>query len=178
MKKKHWLVVPVIVAALVWINNKLKAKGISLGAITKPPKMRIVYSKKLKPADRPKIQSSRDAVNVLREVWSNQIEVREEMVMMLLDRSNRVLGYHLLSQGGITGTVVDVRLLYSVALESLASGIILCHNHPSGNTQPSGADKQLTKNIKESGKLLDIDLLDHIIITKHAYFSFSDEGYL
>ena len=155
MRAKVVIGVLVVLLAIIWVRQKFKEHGISLGKLVKPPKVRIVYSKKLKPSERPKIQSSRDAVNVLRQVWSKQTEVREEMVMMLLDRSNRVLGYHLLSQGGISATVADMRLLYSVALQSLASNFILAHNHPSGNTQPSNADKQLTRNIQEAGELLD-----------------------
>lgn len=176
MNKKWWLVLAILLTAAIWINNKFKEHGISLGKLTRPPKLRIVYSKKIKPEDRPKISNSFDAVKVFRSIWSNQIEVREEMILLLLDRSNRVLGYHLLSQGGITGTVADIRLVFGVALESLASSIIMAHNHPSGNIQPSEADKQLTRSIKDGGKMMDIELLDHIILTKHEHFSFSDEG--
>ena len=147
-----------------------------LGKITRPPKLRIVYSKKLKPAERPKITSSSDAEKVLREVWSSQIEVREEFVVLLLDRANRVLGYHLLSQGGISETVADIRLIFSVALESLASSIILAHNHPSSNTNPSNADIQMTNKIKEAGKNMDIAVLDHLILSKDSFYSFADGG--
>jgi DNA repair protein RadC len=149
----------------------------SLGKIpTRPPKNRIVYSKKIKNEDRPKISKSQDAVDVFRELWSSQIEVREEFIVLLVDRSNRVLGYQLLSKGGMTGTVADIKLIYSVALESLASSIIIAHNHPSGNIQPSASDLQLTKKIQEAGKYIDITLLDHIILTKESHYSFADEG--
>lgn len=150
-----------------------------LGEVTtKPPKIRIVYSKKLKTNEREKITSSQDASRILRKLWSSQMEVREEFVVLLLDRSNRVLGYHLLSKGGLTATVADVRLIYSVALESLAAGIIIAHNHPSGNLNPSDADKLLTKKVVEAGKYFDIPVIDHVILTKESYFSFLDNGLL
>ncbi|OFY79631.1 MAG: DNA repair protein [Bacteroidetes bacterium RIFOXYA12_FULL_38_20] len=142
----------------------------------RPPKLRIVYSKKLKTADRQKISSSADAYRLLKDIWSKQIETREEMLVLLLDRSNNVLGYHLLSVGGITGTVADLRLLFSVALESLATSVILSHNHPSGNLSPSEQDTTLTRKIKEAGVIMDITLLDHLIITNEGYYSFADEG--
>lgn len=144
----------------------------------KPPKIRIVYSKKLKPSERPKISSSTDAAKVLREIWSSQMEVREEFVVLMLDRSNRVLGYHLLSKGGLSATVVDIRILYAAALESLASSIILAHNHPSGNLKPSQSDIQVTQKVKNAGKQQDIELLDHIIMTKESFYSFADNGHL
>lgn len=174
MKK---IIVRSIVFSLVLLFL-IKRKEIGLGKITRPPKVRIVYSKKLKESQRPKITSSKDAENVLRELWSSQIEVREEFVVLLLDRANRVLGYHLLSTGGITATVADIRLVYSVALKSLASGIIVAHNHPSGNIEPSQSDIQLTRKLKEAGKNMDIVLLDHLILTKENYTSFADEGYM
>jgi len=100
------------------------------------------------------------------------------MIILLLDRSNSVLGYDMLSMGGITGTVADIRLLYSVALNSLATSIIMSHNHPSGNMIPSQSDIDLTKKVKEVGKVMDIQLLDHIIISTDRYYSFADEGML
>lgn len=145
---------------------------------TRPPKLRIVYSKKQNPSDRLKITSSSDAYKILQEIWSKQIETREEMIILLLDRSNHILGYHILSMGGITGTVADLRLLFSVALKSLSTSFILAHNHPSGNLNPSQADIDLTRKIKEAGKIMDIQLLDHLIMTKNEYYSFADEGSL
>lgn len=131
---KKTISIGVVVSLLLVLLRKItKGRRNPLGKVTdKPAKVRIVYSKKLKPEDRPKISSAQDAVRILREIWSSQIEVREEFVVLLLDRSNRVLGYHLLSKGGMTATVVDTRLIFAVALESLATSIILAHNHPSG----------------------------------------------
>ncbi len=88
------------------------------------------------------------------------------------------MGSYQLSKGGITGTIADVRLILSVALKSLATGLILAHNHPSGNLKPSEADKQITSKIRQAAKLLDIELMDHIIISNEGYYSFMDEGVL
>jgi len=159
--------------------RKDKQKAIDgLGKIDKgrPPKLRIVYSRNQQTKDRKKIQSSQDAYAVFKKIWSKQIEVREEMYVLFLNRKNNVLGYHILSIGGITGTVADLRLLFAVALKSLATSIIIAHNHPSGQLSPSGEDIELTKKIKETGDIMNITLLDHLIVTTDTYYSFSDEG--
>jgi len=166
------------VLMVTWFFTRT-VKQAGLGSAAKklrPPKIRIVYSKKLKTSERPKITRSTEAIEVLRSVWSSQIEAREEFVVLMLDRSNRVLGYQLLSKGGISGTVADIRLIFSVALEALASSIILAHNHPSGNLKPSEADLSLTRKVKEASKVIDIVLLDHFILTKEGHYSFADEG--
>ena len=100
----------------------------------------------------------------------------EEFWVLLLNRSNRVVDNIRISQGGISGTVIDVRLILKNALDRLASSLILCHNHPSGNLKPSDADIKITTKISEAGRTMDIQLLDHIIIADNSYFSFSDEG--
>jgi DNA repair protein RadC len=102
----------------------------------------------------------------------------EEFWVLYLNNSNKVISKSQQGKGGITGTIVDVRLVFKMALELGAISIILCHNHPSGSLTPSNADKQLTNKIKSAGKHLDIHILDHIIITEHSYFSFADEGVL
>jgi len=150
--------------------------GLGKLAFKKPPKVRIIYSRKDEPEDRKKVSSSRDVFRCLQKIWSSQIETREEMFVLLLNRNNEILGYHQLSMGGITGTVADIRLLFATAIQSLATSIIIAHNHPSGKLKPSDADLQLTQKVKEAGKLLDISLLDHLIVTKSAYYSFADEG--
>jgi DNA repair protein RadC len=96
--------------------------------------------------------------------------------VLLLNRSNRVIDKQMVSQGGIAGTVTDVRIILKVAVEKLASSIILCHNHPSGNLQASEADRTITKKIKEAGKWMDIPVVDHVIIGNEKYFSFADKG--
>ncbi len=123
-----------------------------------------------------KITSSISAYEVLRDNWSlHTIELQEEFKVLLLDRDNKVLGLYSLSKGGIAGTVVDIKLLMVVALKSKASAIILAHNHPSGNMMPSAKDKSITKKIMSACKFLDINLLDHIILSNNKYYSFKDE---
>jgi len=174
-----YLIVALSVVSVVmgiWYYHR-KKKDDSLGRIAttvRPPRVRIVYSKKH--GDRKQITSSNDAYQILKTIWSKQIDTREEMIILLLDRSNSVLGYHVLSMGGITGTVADIRLLFSVALNSLATSVIMSHNHPSGNLNPSQQDKDLTRKVQDAGKLMDIQLLDHVIITNSSYYSFADEG--
>ena len=100
----------------------------------------------------------------------------EEFWILLLNRANKIIGKHLVSKGGITGTVVDPKVVFKIAIEHTASGIILCHNHPSGSLTPSDADLSLTKKLCEAGRLLDIQVLDHLIVAGEHYFSFADEG--
>lgn len=100
----------------------------------------------------------------------------EEFWVIFLNRSNKVIGKSKISQGGITGTVTDIRLILKTAIDSLATSIILCHNHPSGNMQPSDADISITRRLKESSALMDISLLDHLVIAGRRYFSFADEN--
>jgi len=126
--------------------------------------------------ERPKIAGSRDVFELLQPVLGDLLH--EEFWILLLNRANRVISRHKVSQGGISGTVIDVRVIMKSGIEKLASSIILCHNHPSGNLQPSEADEQITKKLMEAGKLMDIPILDHIIVTDKSYFSFADEGIL
>jgi DNA repair protein RadC len=102
----------------------------------------------------------------------------EEFWLLLLNRANKIIKKQPISQGGVSGTVADPKLIFNHALNHLASGVILVHNHPSGNIKPSEADKRLTKQLFEAGKLLEINVLDHIIFTNTAYFSFADENLL
>ena len=126
-----------------------------------------------------KITSVNKAFEVLLSVWDlDTIELQEEFKVLLLNRANEVLGIYPLSKGGITGTVVDSRLIFAVALKCNATGILLCHNHPSGNLKPSDADITLTRSIKKCADFLDITLIDHLIITKNGFYSFSNEGKL
>ena len=123
------------------------------------------------------IKSSDDSYKLFYATWSKHtLELQEEFKVLLLNRSNKVLGIYPMSKGGVSGTIVDSKLVFSVALKCNASSIIIAHNHPSGNLTPSEADKSLTKKLKEAGKFLDIQLLDHLIITKDGYYSFVDEG--
>ncbi|MFO7933611.1 MAG: DNA repair protein RadC [Bacteroidales bacterium] len=100
----------------------------------------------------------------------------EEFWLLMLNRANRVLGRYKVSQGGLAGTVIDTRIILKKALDNLATSIIVCHNHPSGNNQPSDADVKITGKLKKAAEMLEIKLLDHVIIADNSYFSFADEG--
>jgi len=120
------------------------------------------------------IKCSKDVADIFQPILSDLLH--EEFWILFLNRSNRVINRMKLSQGGISGTVTDVRLAMKKAIECLASGIIVCHNHPSGNLNPSESDSKITQKIKEAGNLLDIQLLDHLIISDKDYYSFADNG--
>lgn len=137
----------------------------------------LTYSPNYKIADRPKISSSNDAFSIVQSQWDlGKINLLEEFKILLLNRANRVLGMITLSQGGVSGTVVDPKLIFVAALKAAASYIVLVHNHPSEELKPSNEDLKLTKKLVEGGKLLDILVVDHLIITKNRYYSFCDEG--
>ena len=127
---------------------------------------------------KPQIKSSLDAYNVLKDFYpSTRIGLQEMFIVAYLNRSSKVIGIYEVSKGGITGTVADVRLILATALKTAATGIILSHNHPSGNLAASAADINLTKKIKEAASYFDIALTDHLIIThEHTYMSMIDEG--
>lgn len=130
-------------------------------------------------SERQKIISGEKAFEVLLNCWDKDtLELQEEFKILLLNRANEVLGIYQMSKGGITGTVVDVRLIFSVALKCNATGIIIAHNHPSGTLKPSDADISLTKKIKKCSEFMDIALLDHLIVTKYNFYSFANEGLL
>lgn len=136
------------------------------------------YNPKRKYSDMPRLTCSNDAVEILRSIWSDQIEYREEFVILCLNRANKVLGYSRISSGGTTGTVADPKIIFQIALKSNASSIILSHNHPSGNANPSESDRKLTAKLVNAGTLLEIPVLDHIILTAESHISFADEGIL
>ena len=138
----------------------------------------INYKNKKRYADMPSVGCSSDAVSALRSVWSDRIEHIEEFVLLCLNRANKVLGWSRIGIGGISGCLIDPKIVFQIALKTNAVGIILCHSHPSGNTNPSESDRMLTKKLKSAGKVLDIAVLDHIILTKEDSFSFADEGIL
>lgn len=106
------------------------------------------------------------------------IDHKESFYCIMLNNSNHINGITKVSEGGITGTVVDIRILFQSAILSNSVAIIIAHNHPSGTLKPSQADRDLTNKIKKAGNFLDVKLLDHIIFTSHSYFSFADEGQL
>ncbi len=124
----------------------------------------------------PQIKSSIDIYNIMR-IKLERLEY-EEFWVLYLSRSNRIIYEECMSKGGVSGTITDIRLILKRALELLASGIILVHNHPSGNLRPSPDDDRITTKTKEAAKLLDINVLDHLIITPTSYFSYNDNGRL
>lgn len=124
--------------------------------------------------ERQRITSSRDVYEYIQSVLADK--TYEEFWIVLLDRSNKILHRVCISEGGQAGTVADPKKIFKMALDQKAASIILCHNHPSGNKQPSSADEQLTKKLHKAGELLDIPVLDHIIVGEEDYFSFADEG--
>lgn len=129
--------------------------------------------------DKIKLTNCKEVFEFILSNWNlDIIEFQEECKVILLNRSNFVLGIYNLSKGGISGTVVDIRIILSVALKCNASGIILVHNHPSENMKPSEADRQITRKLKEACVLLDFSLLDHLIICRNSFFSFADDGLL
>jgi len=123
-----------------------------------------------------KISGSKDAFEIFRNVIGDQIY--ESFWIIMLNKANRVIHRCCISEGGISGTIVDQKKIYKIALDHHASSIILGHNHPSGNIHPSEADQKITKKIKEAGALLDVAVLDHIIVGDDKYYSFADEGVL
>lgn len=126
--------------------------------------------------EKTKINSSHDAF-VLLQSWIGDSQV-EEFWVLYLNQGNFIVRKEQISKGGINQTTVDIRVILKIALEEMATGLILGHNHPSGNLKPSAPDKQITQKIKEAGKTMDIEVLDHLIITQKTYFSFADEGIL
>ena len=160
------------------VNDLLKFKGIGEAkAVNILAALELGRRRKEQtPAEKLVITTSRDAAEYFRPLLED-LPI-EEFWVLLLNRSNTVIDRFMVSQGGLTGTVIDVRIILKTALEKLASAIILCHNHPSGNTKPSEADKNITRKIKHAAEIMKISVLDHIIIAHHQYFSFADEGIL
>ena len=126
--------------------------------------------------DRPQVRSSRDAYHAIFTTIADL--PHEEFWVLMLNRANRIISRERVSIGGISGTVVDARIVFKRALDMLACSIVLCHNHPSGNLSPSQADINLTKKMKAAGQTLDIQVVDHLIISDKGYYSFADEGLL
>jgi DNA repair protein RadC len=158
------------VSELTRFNGIGDAKAITIVAALELGRRR----KALEATDRPKIGRSSDAYELIR---SNLQDIpHEEFWVILLNRANRFVKKYQISQGGVAGTVADPKIIFKVALEELASGIILAHNHPSGNLTASQADVALTKKLADGGRLLEIQVLDHLIIAGQKYFSFADEG--
>jgi DNA repair protein RadC len=132
--------------------------------------------KESEPVEKPRVGSSQEAYDLL---CGDMIDLpHEEFWVLLLNRANRLIRKHRISEGGVSGTVADPKVIFKTALDHLASGIIVAHNHPSGNRTASQSDIDLTRKLKEAGKFLEIQLLDHLIVCGPKYFSFADEGML
>ncbi len=149
-----------------------EAKAISIVAALELGKRR----RSAEAMERKKINSSKDAFELMHSMVSDCLY--EEFWIIMLNKANKVIKYESISEGGITGTVADPKKIFKLALENNATSLILCHNHPSGNLKPSGADIKLTKKVKEAGLFLEILVVDHIIIGDEKYYSFADEGML
>lgn len=164
--------------ARLTVKDLIKIKGIGEAkAITIVAALELGRRRKdLETDEKPKVSSSKDAYEIIK---GDLLDIpHEEFWVLILNRANRVVRKQQISQGGVAGTVADPKIIYKSALDALASGIILVHNHPSGNLTPSQADIDLTKKLKEAGKMLEIQVLDHIILAGQKYYSFADEGML
>jgi len=134
--------------------------------------VKLTYRNKLKASDRPKIGCGEDAYKVFLQAWDlDQIDLLEECKAMFLDRSLRVMSLATISKGGFSGTVVDLKLIFSIALKRRANSLILAHNHPSGNLRPSRQDISLTRNLVAAGQIMQIEVQDHLIITRDGFYS-------
>ena len=141
--------------------------------------IKLTYTRKVKADDRPKVTNSDLAYRLFRANWDDMtINLFEEFKILLLDRNNRCMGIVPISLGGVSGTVVDAKLIFASALKARACALILGHNHPSGNLKASSSDKSLTDRLAKAGSFLEIPILDHIILSDDGYLSFADEGYL
>ena len=139
--------------------------------------VQISYSSIIKARDRMKITGSTESYCAFKLFWPAYDHI-EFMYMLMLNRQNQVLGYHQISKGGMTGTIIDIRVVFQVALKACATSILVAHNHPSGNLEVSSADRKITQNLKEAGLILEIPLLDHLILSSEGYYSMADEGIL
>jgi DNA repair protein RadC len=122
------------------------------------------------------ITDSATSADFIRQFYGDDMEIYESMFVLLLNRANRTVGYAKISQGGITGTICDIKLVAKYAIDSLASSVILAHNHPSGTLRPSDADVMVTEKVKNALQLLDVTLLDHVILTADGYYAFAEHG--
>jgi len=143
------------------------------------PEIKIRYNRSSRKKFLGKITSAKDVADFIRRTFQRgEVQLQEQFIVLYLNQANEVIGYYKHTKGGINSTIADIRIVLSVALKASAVSIIISHNHPSGNTKPSEADLHLTRKVKESGKVMDISVLDHVIITKDNYYSFADEGLL
>ncbi len=149
-----------------------------VSALYEVSEVELIYKSKVKASNRPKIESSKDAYQVLINSWDeNKIEFVEQFKVLFLNKANKVLGIYDVSTGGISGTVADPRVIFAAALKANCCAIIISHNHPSGNLKPSRQDEELTQKIKNGGQFLEIKLLDHLIVSNEGYFHLQMRGW-
>ena len=122
------------------------------------------------------VKNTKDAHQYAAHFWGDDLEIYESFFILLLDRANNPIAWAKISQGGVSGTVVDIRIILKYAIDVLASGLICAHNHPSGSLRPSDADIRVTNQLKAALKTMEINLIDHLIVTSAGYYSFADEG--
>jgi len=146
-------------------------KGLIKERVLKVAETNVSFQKK-------KIGNSKDCEEYSRQFYFDDIEIYESFFILLLNRQNNTIAYSKISQGGVAGTVVDIKIIMKYAVDCLACGVVLVHNHPSGNLRPSTQDIEITEKIRGALKLLDMTLIDHLILTKNEYYSFADEGTL
>lgn len=147
--------------------------------LTTVTEVELTYKSKVKPSERMRVSSSKDAADAFRAIqnFNNNLEFKELFYCMYLNKANKVLSITKIAEGTTSACLVDSKMILQGAILQNASGIILCHNHPSGNLRPSTQDLDITKKIKEGAKLFDVAVLDHVIITSEEnYYSFADEG--
>jgi DNA repair protein RadC len=153
---------------------------IKLEAFERSPKMseiKAVYRSRTRSRERTTIREARTAVEYLREVWDQDtLELKEEFLMLCLNTGHQAIGWVKVSSGGYDSAGVDPRVVFSLALQAGASALIVAHNHPSGLVEPSEQDRRVTERLREAGKLLGIELLDHIILGREEHFSFAEHG--
>ncbi len=153
---------------------------VTLSDLKRSPKLaelRVSYKSRTKVSARKNVRRARDVVEYLREVWDKDtLELSEHFVIVCLNGSHQAIGWVRISSGGFTQTAVDPRLVFAVALQTASSAIVLAHNHPSSSLEPSSEDIELTKRLRDAGKLLNIQVLDHIILTKESHASLAELG--
>jgi DNA repair protein RadC len=164
-----------------WLENQLAFVGENMTGTVEElfavTEIELIYRNPKKPKDRPRITDSRKAFDLFQQTWDqNKIELVEQFKIMLLDRNNSCIGLSNIASGGMASCVVDPKIVFATALKAKAMGIILAHNHPSGNLKPSDSDGQLTEKLCLAGKLLEIRVLDHLIVGTECYLSLADEG--
>ena len=141
--------------------------------------IRAVYKSRTKAGERRPIRGPKDVEGYLRAIWNKgTLELVEEFVVVCLNGSHQAIGWVKVSSGGFNATAIDPRVIFAIALQTASTAIVVAHNHPSGNREPSEQDKEVTRRLKEAGRLLGIAVLDHVILTRESSFSFTENGLL